>query len=112
MSITQQKIGIDVLVEPLVEAIMDALERRPEFHAMVQALMVAERQAHPLSDEKRLYSIDDLRRRYGVGRTVALRDIRSGRLQATERRCRGGRIGNFITVEEAERVYARFAGQV
>ena len=101
---------VDAFVGPLAAAVIVVLERRPEFRALVRALLVSERQFPSKREESRLYSISDLGRIYGVGRTIVLSDIRSGRLQATERRCRGGKTGNFIAVEEAERVYARCAG--
>ncbi len=59
-----------------------------------------------------IHSLADIQRKYGVGRTVSMSDIQSGKLRATERRCRGGKIGKFVTVEECERVYARVAGRV
>lgn len=111
MSTTTSKSPVDAFVGPLADAVLAVLETRPEFHAIVQALVAADRQSHPSPAEKRLYSLADIQRKYGVGRTVSMGDIKAGRLRATERRCRGGKIGKFVTVEEAERVYARLPGR-
>jgi len=78
----------------------------PEIRAFVQAEFRAGQFVTPSPPTKRLYSLRDLALRYKVGRSQASADIAAGRLRVVERRCRGGRMGKFIPIEEAERLYA------
>lgn len=96
-------------LRPLIDAIR--AELIPQLRQEIRAEILADHAIRPTLPPKRLYSLRDLGRHYGVGRTQAGLDIAAGRLRVVERRCSGGQIGKFVPVEEAERVYARLPGR-
>lgn len=100
---------VDSALRPLIDAIR--AELIPQLRQEIRAEILADHAIRPTLSPKRLYSLRDLGHHYGVGRTQAEKDISSGRLHIVERKCRGGQIGKFIPVEEAERVYARLPGR-
>ena len=100
-----QKDPATAALRPLIDAIR--AELLPQLREEIRAELLADHVSNPPTAPKRLYSLRDLGRRYGVGRTQAARDIVAGRLNVVERRCRGGQMGKFVPIEEAERVYAR-----
>ena len=101
---------VDSALRPLIDAIR--AELLPQIRAEIRAGILADYAVKPTLSPKRLYSLRDLGRHYGVGRTQAELDIGTGKLHVVERRCRGGQMGKFVPIEEAERVYARVAGRV
>jgi hypothetical protein len=87
---------------PLIAAVRDAI--RADLLAEVRAeIRASHAEASP---DRIILSLADAGRRYGVGRIELKRMIASGRLPAVERTCRGGRIGTFIHISDAERVLA------
>ena len=58
-----------------------------------------------------LLSIAELGKRYGVGRIQTKKLIADGSLPAVERTARGGRLGSFVRVEDADRVLAGIAAK-
>jgi hypothetical protein len=79
------------------------LARKEAAAAAVEALraeMLRTRQAQ-LSGKKML-SLADLARDYGIGRGEAKRLISAGRLKCVERRTRGGYVGQFVNRADAE----------
>jgi hypothetical protein len=89
-------------VRPLANAIKAELhdELLAELRADIRATKA---EAQP---ECVMLSIAKCRKRYGVGRGVIKELIRSGRLRAVERKSRGGRVGQFIHLKDAERILA------
>jgi len=57
-------------------------------------------------DGLRVLSLAKLAKQYRCGRLMAKRLIASGELPAIERITRGGRVGTFVAVADAERVLA------
>ncbi len=51
---------------------------------------------------KKMLSLADLARDYGIGRGEAKKLIASGRLRAVERKTRGGYVGQFVNRADAE----------
>ncbi len=94
----------DAIAEALRPIIARELSPLLERIATLESkLLAATAQA---ADGSRLLSLRDIGKRYNVGRIQATRDIKSGRLHVVERRCRGGRLGVFATVEACEALYA------
>ena len=87
---------------PLVAAIKATLQ--DELLAVVRAEMRAT--AAEAKPEKVMLSLANLCRRYGCGRKYARKLIATRKLPAVERRCRGGKVGQFIHLADAERVLA------
>jgi hypothetical protein len=88
----------------LDEAIRSAVREE-----LAQALpdMIAElRPQSSAAPSKRLLTINDLRKHYGIGRGQLVQLIEGGRLPATRSIMRGGREGWRVRVEDAERVLA------
>jgi hypothetical protein len=73
---------------------------------VAQALAERDRLARAATTGPRTLSLAAVAKRYGVGRIEAKRLISNGKLPSVERRCRGGRMGTFIAVEDCERVLA------
>lgn len=86
-----------VMTEEEVEAMLERVAER----------VTARSKDSVRAQNGRPLSLRQLAREYGVGRTVATRDIAAGKLKCIERRCPGGRMGIFIPVEEAERMYRK-----
>lgn len=90
------------------DPLVDALEARlfPRLHEKIMEGLASKiwADSNIPKSPKRLFSLKDIAEIFGVGRTEATRLIREGKMQCTERRCRGGKIGVFVAVEEAERV--------
>ena len=106
-STNKPKPGLAALpTDPLIEE----LEARlfPRLHEKILEGLASKiwSDSHVPKSQKRLFSLRDLAEIFGVGRTEATRLIRDGKMQSVERRCRGGKIGIFVAVEEAERVLA------
>jgi len=101
---SNQTTSTDSPLRPLIDAIKQELlsELRYEIHAGIQSAQAI----HPSPQAKRTLSLRELGQVYGVGRVQVKRDVREGIVRAVERRCRGGQIGLFVPIEEAERVYA------
>lgn len=91
---------LDSAIQPLVEAI------KAELLPILREELRAERGEIAAPPAKRLLSLRDLARIYGVGRAISSADIAAGRLRCVYRRCRGGHIGKFVPQESAERLYA------
>lgn len=89
-------------IKPLVEALK--AELLPIVRDQVLAEVRAELAGREPADGKIMLSLADLAGRYGCGRTEALRLIEDGQLPSVQRRCRGGKLGNFIHITDAERV--------
>ena len=87
---------------PLIAAVRDAI--RADILAEVRAEVAAGRAEAP--PERVILSLADTGRRYGTGRTELKRLIACGKLPAVERMARGGRVGTFIHIADAERVLA------
>ena len=100
----------DSALRPLLDAIR--AELLPQIRAEIRAEILADHAVKTTLSPKRLYSLRDLGRHYGVGRIQAERDIAAGKLHVVERVCRGGHVGKFVPFEEAESTYARVAGRV
>lgn len=101
------QIPTDPTLNPSFEAIATKLV--PALATFVLTVLRSELATMPVPthhSDRKLYSLRDLGRYYGVGRKQAKRDIADGRIRAMERKCRGGRIGVFIPAAEAERIYA------
>ena len=97
-----QKKPSDDPLRPIIDAIK--LEIREEILAEVRADMAASR-AETVPG-KVVLSLSEVGRRYGAGRIALKQMIRSGRLRAIERPCRGGRLGQFLHLADCERVLA------
>jgi hypothetical protein len=87
---------------PLVAAISDQLLEK----ALTRLRSEWAAQAAETKPQRVLLSLAEAGRRYGVGRILLRRLIASGKLDAVTRRCRGGRIGQFLHVADCERVLA------
>lgn len=101
------QMSTDFTPNPSFEAITAKLV--PALATFVLSVMRSELASMPVithHPERKLYSLRDLGRYYGVGRKQVKQDIADGRIRAMERKCRGGRIGVFIPAAEAERIYA------
>lgn len=65
---------------------------------------------NPHGDGAQVLTINQLRKRYGIGRQQLKRLIVTGELPATERVMRGGHRGFVVRVADAERVLAGGVG--
>jgi hypothetical protein len=80
-------------------------EIRPEMLAEIRAEVAATRAED--QPKRVMLSLASISERYGVGRIVVKKMIQSGQLPATERECRGGRIGTFVHVADADRCFSQ-----
>ena len=85
---------------PLIEAIKHSL--RDELLETIRAEMRAT--AAEAKPDCIMLSIGDAVQRYGVGRINLKKLIAGGKLPAINRVCRGGHVGQFIHLGDAERV--------
>ena len=94
--------AIDSPLRPLINSIKD--EIRAELMAEMRAELAAT--SAEVKPTCVMLSLADTCQRYGVGRIALKQMLKTGRLRAVERICRGGRIGQFLHIADCERVLA------
>jgi len=90
---------------------LDELIRSAVREALAEELprLLAEHHQRQRAQDKRMLTVPNLIRAYGIGRGQILDLIHEGRLPAVSCRMRGGREGWRVRVEDAERVLAGVA---
>jgi hypothetical protein len=90
------------LLRPIIEAVKNEL--RAELLAELRAESLA--CSAERAPSRIMLSIADTSQRYGIGRIALNAMIKTGRLRAVERICRGGRVGQFLHLADCERILA------
>ena len=90
------------LLRPIIETVKNEL--RAELLAELRAESLARSAERAPSCV--MLSLAGTSQRYGVGRIALKAMIKTGRLRAVERVCRGGRVGQFLHLADCERVLA------
>lgn len=94
-----------MIVDPLA-GLIEMVRREAAAAALEAVRLEILRCKQAMTDAPRIMSIAALGRRYGIGRKEVRRLIAENLLPCIERRCRGGRIGIFVAIEDAEMVLA------